>query len=370
MLRYTWRTFIHGRGRVALSIGGVALAMVLIIVLDAVFLGAERQATRYIDHSGADVIVSQEGVRTMHMAASTLPLTLVGPVRAIPGVASVTPILFASDIVRVGEARGNAYVVGLPPDAATGVPPESSAGAVIPGPGGAIIDQRVAEQANLGIGDTVTILGQPFRIDGLSRGTAGLVNSVVIITLADFASIRGSADSASFLFIETASGEAPDAVAARISTAIDGVTVQTRAGFAAEERALIRDMGANIIRVMNLLGFVIGLAVMALAVYLAMLSRQREFGMLKALGAANQRLYRVVVFQALASVGIGFVVAVALTAGLGMLLPRIGSNVALVLGPPALARALLASLVIAGLASLLPIRRIARLDPAMVFRKG
>jgi putative ABC transport system permease protein len=211
-------------------------------------------------------------------------------------------------------------------------------------------------------------LGRPFRIDGLSEGTAVITGGVAVVPLADFAAQQGDDRTLSFLFVRVAPGASPGAVAARIEASDEGVTAQTRQEFAAEERDLVRDMGTNVISVMNALGFLVGLAVMALTVYIATLSLRAEFGLLKALGARNGHLYRVVLAQALASVGLGYAVAVALTVALGALLPRLGSNLALALGTGALAKALVASLVIAGLAALLPIKRIAGLDPAMVFR--
>jgi putative ABC transport system permease protein len=119
---------------------------------------------------------------------------------------------------------------------------------------------------------------------------------------------------------------------------------------------------------MNAMGFLVGLAVMALTVYISTLSLRTEFGLLKALGARNGHLYRVVLAQAVASVGLGYAVAVALTLALAALLPQLGANLALALGTGALIKALVASLVIAGLSALLPIKQIAGLDPVMVFR--
>jgi putative ABC transport system permease protein len=368
VISYGWRTLVQSKGRLALAVGGVALALTLIVALDAIFLGVERKTTAYVDHAGADVIVSQSGVRTMHMAASSLPAALVDQVRAMPEVASVTPVLYASDVMRLGETRSSVYVIGLPPDAAAGRPWRIAEGAAIPAPGGVVIDRRVAEGAGVGLGDPVTLLGRSFRIDGLSEGTAVITGGVAVVTLADFAAQQGGDRTVSFVFVRVAPGASPEAVAAGIAAAVDGVTAQTRQGFAAEERDLIRDMGTNIISVMNALGFLVGLAVMALTVYIATLSHRAEFGLLKALGARNGHLYRVVLAQALASVGLGFAVAVALTLALAVLLPRLGSNLALAVGGDALVKALAASLIIAGLSALLPIKQIARLDPAMVFR--
>jgi len=52
---------------------GIAVAMLLVLVLDGIFAGAMRQVTAYLRTSPADAIVSQQSVRTMHMSLSALP---------------------------------------------------------------------------------------------------------------------------------------------------------------------------------------------------------------------------------------------------------------------------------------------------------
>jgi hypothetical protein len=80
------RNLFENRRRVLLSTGGVAVALLLVLVLGGILAGAMRQLTGYIDRSGADLIVSQLGVRTMHMSASVLrdPTSPTAPVRC-PG---------------------------------------------------------------------------------------------------------------------------------------------------------------------------------------------------------------------------------------------------------------------------------------------
>jgi hypothetical protein len=66
------RNLLQDRRRVLLSTGGVAAALLLVLVLGGIFAGAMRQLTGYVDRSGADLVVSQAGVTTMHMGASVL----------------------------------------------------------------------------------------------------------------------------------------------------------------------------------------------------------------------------------------------------------------------------------------------------------
>ena len=62
---------------------------------------------------------------------------------------------------------------------------------------------------------------------------------------------------------------------------------------------------------------------MALTVYTATLARRAEYGVLKALGAHNFDLYRVVLGQAFISVGLGLVLGFLFTFGLSIAVPRL-----------------------------------------------
>jgi putative ABC transport system permease protein len=127
-------------------------------------------------------------------------------------------------------------------------------------------------------------------------------------------------------------------------------------------------MSTDLISIMDTIGLTIGLAVMALTVYTATLSRSAEYGVLKALGARIAQLYRVVLAQAYMSVALGFALGVALTGALTLAVPRMVSNIAMTISVGALVKVGVVSLVIAGLSAVLPIRQIARVDPAQVFK--
>jgi putative ABC transport system permease protein len=271
-------------------------------------------------------------------------------------------------MVIIGEERNLAYIIGLPEKAEMGGPWDITAGNGQPKPGEAIIDHSVAEKSGVGIGDNVEILGRKFKIVGLSEGTASLVNSVAFISLADFTALRGSPDTISFLLVKVKPGESPLAMAARIEAQVGKITAQQTVDFAAQERRVVKDMSTDVITMMNLIGFLIGLAVMALTVYTATLARRKEYGVLKALGARNGHLYRAVLVQALLSVAIGLGVGVAFTLLLSAIIPRLGSNLALEISAASLFKVSGVSLVIAAVSAVLPIKQIAGLDPAMVFR--
>ena len=370
----TWllarRNLVRSRARLLVSIGGVALALTLVLALDAIFEGVSRQMTSYIDRSAADVWVAQSGVRNLHMVASWMPDSTTDDVRAIDGVAEAEPILYTTDSMSAGEERGWAYVMGLTPDASMGRPWDIVEGSGKPEAGEAVIDRRFAQRAGVGIGDPVTMLGRDFRIAGLTEGTASLVNSVAFVTFDDFAARRDGDPAVSFVLVRTAEGAAPESVAQAIESRIDGVTVQSTRAFAASEKQLGLDMSGDVISIMNIIGFVVGLAVVALTVYVATLALRREYGSLKGFGAPNGFLYRVVLTQAGLSVAIGFLAGVVITAALSAVVPRTGVNLELAISGSSLVKVAFVAAVIAALAAILPIRQIAGLDPAVVAREG
>jgi len=361
-----------GRNRVRLlaSVGGVALALSLTLALDAIYAGVANQLTIYIDRAGADVWVAQSGVRNLHMVASSLPASVIDEVSGVDGVAAVTPILEATDTISAGDERAVAYVVGLPAGASMGGPWDVVEGSDQVGPGEIIVDRGFAAQAGVTIGDTVGVLGGEARIVGLSRGTASLVNSVAFVSFDDFQAMRGDAPVISFALVRVSSGATAESVAADIERLVPGVTAQSRSDFVAQERRIVTDMSADVISIMSVIGFVVALAVVALTVYVATLARRREFGVLKALGARNRVLYRVVLIQAVLSVAVGVAIGLAFTGLLAAAIGRTDLNLELAITSASLAKVGLFAAIIAALAAILPIRQVAGVDPAVVFRRG
>lgn len=366
MLRYGVRSLFQSRTRLVLSVGGVALALMLVLSLDAIFVGMERQLSAYIRESGADLFVAQSGVRNMHMASSYLSPTVTAQVARVDGVAEATPLAYVSTAVISSDQQYLAYVIGLPADAALGRPQDVSSGTHPIGRGEVVIDGPVA-RAGVRVGDDVTILGSPFRVVGVSDAYGSVFNSFAFVPLDAFKTY--GYDNISFVLVRAAAGTDAADLARRIEAEVPDVTVTLRGEFAAQEVRTINDMATDVVAIMNAIGFVIGLAVMALTVYTATVARRAEYGILKALGARTARLCRAVVAQAVLMVVVGLAAGIAFTLTIAEIVQRtsLQLSLALELGPVAKAAAM--SLIITALAALLPILQIARIDPAIVFRR-
>lgn len=359
------RNLFSQRARLVMSVAGVGLALLLVLALNAVFAGATQRVTAYIDHSGADVVVSQRGVTTMHMSNSALPLSLMARAREVPEVASVAPILYRSVVLKTANGQAITYLIGY---RTGGGPWGEVEGARKPPPGGVVIDEQIAKRLGVSRDDSLTIAGRTARISGLMTGTTSIVSSVSFLDFDAFAAAAGATDTASYLLVRARPGVSAARVAEALRGALPETTVQTRAQFAEADRRTVSDMSTSLIAGLTLVGFVIGIAVAGLSLYTTTVVRLREYAVLRAIGLKTRALYLIVLRQALAVVGLGLLLALVLLGGLALLVSALTSQVSLLLTVGDFLEAAAITLVIGVLASLFPAHRLARVEPAAVYR--
>jgi putative ABC transport system permease protein len=125
--------------------------------------------------------------------------------------------------------------------------------------------------------------------------------------------------------------------------------------------------GAGVTTLMGaVLGLLVGTVVVAQTIYAATVDHLREYGTLKAMGATNFYLYRVIVQQALLSAVLGYVIAITIS---HFVVNAASAGEALILMPLWMALGVLGlSIVMCVSASILSIRKATSIDPAMVFR--
>lgn len=368
MIRLAWRNLFQNAVQFTLGVGGVTLALLLMLAFDGILAGSENGLVAYIEKSGADVFVAQEGVKNMHMATSAISPRDVRIAARAGGVLSASPILYASSVVHTDRADVLSYIIGFDPREPLGGPLKMVAGSHKLGRGEAIIDEVVAETQDVQLGDEIEIFGKEFTVAGISTDLTSIVNTVTFIHLRDFQDLRGK-DVFSYALVRIDPQTNPVAVAASIMKQNEDVNALSRADFSREERQIIKDMSTEILSIMNVSGFLIGLAVTALTLYTSTLSKRQEYGVLKAVGAQNSDLYRVAIAQTVLSLSFGFAIAISIVGLLGSILPAIKPGAAFAVTGAGVARVVLISLLIGVLAALAPAWQIARVNPAQVFRK-
>jgi putative ABC transport system permease protein len=362
------RALFQDRRRATLAAGGVAAALLLVLMLQGIFDGAMQKVTAYLRANPADVIVSQRDVRTMHMSSSALDPAVVDEVGRVDGVAWAEGIRYTTTFLVASDGRQQlSYVIGYDPSTGRGGPQTLSEGRP-PRAGEIAIEHVAADRLALAVGDTVAVFGDNFTVSALFRGGTTIASSIAFITTDDFAERRGPA--VAYVLAGAEPGVSAGELQQRVSTAITDTTVQTRDGFADEEAALVRDMSADLMRIMSIVGLLIALAVIGLTLFTLTLAKLREHAVVKALGGRTRRLAGIVLAQAAWSVAVAVAVAAVASILLSDLVERANPAITIVIEPASIVRVTLAALVIGAAGALIPLRRVAAVDPASAFRRA
>lgn len=355
------RNLLTERRRLVAGVLGVGLAVMLILLLDGLWAGLRQQAVVYTDRAGADLYVLQPGVRDLTAGVGTLPVGVLDQVRADPGVEWASPVRTAFAILSLHDRKVAVSVVGTPPgepggawSVTAGRPPEADDEVTV--------GRLVARRHGIGVGDSVDVMGKPFRVVGTSRST-GFMIDYFFVTHRALDGLLGTTGQTSFIMVGSSE---PSAVVARLRDG--GLNVLTRDEVAANDLELMTGVFGSPIRLMVVIGLLAGTLIIALTSYTVINERRREYGIVKAIGGTRARLVRLAFAQTFSLAGLGLVTGIALFLVGRELIAVARPQFTVVLGAGALGRAAGAALAMALLAAILPAHRLAAIEPASAYR--
>jgi putative ABC transport system permease protein len=173
---------------------------------------------------------------------------------------------------------------------------------------------------------------------------------------------------ASLVLVTPAVGTKPAELVASLQT-LSGANVLLKSQVMANDQQIIAGIFDQVILLMVAAAFVVGTLVIGMVIYTATTERRGEYGILKAIGARNGVLYRVVATQALVAAGVGALLGVTLAFAMGWLVMTAKPQFLVTIEPSAIVATLAAGLVMALGGALAPARAVAGLAPADVFRR-
>lgn len=192
--------------------------------------------------------------------------------------------------------------------------------------------------------------------------------SLVFIRRTAAESLLLAPDAANFLLVTPAAGVSAESLREELRALPDTSVLLKSQVIANDVQTFTRVFSAPI-QLMVIVAFLIGVLIIGLMTFTAAVERQREYGVLKAVGARNGRLYRVVTSQAGAVAIAGALLGVALALVAGQLIMSLRPQFLIALEPLTTLEAMGAALLMALLAAVFPARLIAGLAPAEVFRR-
>ncbi len=362
------QNLLQDKLRFALSVVGVALAVMLILFLLGLRAGILRSAIIYFDNAPGSVAVMPAGVKNTSAGISQfLPRETADRVAAEPGVGRVTPILL---MMAIPEFHGRKEVIKLIGyDVALGGGPwDVSQGREPQADDEVVLDRVLAARHDFKVGDTFNVAGRQLKVVGLSSGTTSFTGSYVFAQKGLVDSLVLTPGAASMLLVTPMSGTSSAELVATLRS-IPDTNVLLKTDLMANEQQLVAGVFDQIVILMVVAAFVVGALVVGMVIYTATNERRGEYGIIKALGARSSVLYRIVGLQAVVSAGLGAGVGVGFAYAMGWLVMTARPQFLVVIGPSAIAITLAAGFVMALLGALFPARAVAGLAPADVFRR-
>lgn len=366
-----WRLLLHDRSSTAGSLLGVVAIVFLVAQQLSIYYGLLNYMSVLVDHSGADVWVMSSRVTNVD-AGGLVSVRYWDRLVGLPEVAWVEPILIGDGLFRKQDGSfERVRVVGVRQPRLAGGP-----WAFFQGDQRALLDAETITVDRLDLGkfgnpemQSVTeIGGQRVRVGAINQGARGFLGTLVFGNIQQVREIAGSPPGRYSALLVKFNPKVNHAQAVQhLKALLPNLAVIPTA----ELSRLTRDYYENNTGIGGSFGFstsvaiLVGVVIIMLTMYASVLNRERDFAVMRALGARRRDLMVLVISQVLIISLIGilvgfFLLAVFLNLVRGSTIP---SYMPAKIPPLHAGVTVLCSL----LGSLLALRRALRAEPASVF---
>jgi len=374
MVDLATKTILHDKLRFGITVAGVAFAVALVLFQVGLFLGLLDNASVTIEHAGADLWIMSKNTPNVDFA-QPFPETRVERVRSVPGVENAGNLIVSFMVLSLPSGAQEGALVYAPEDFhAWSLPWKVTAGDVDDlrrGPYFFLDESSVKRFGAFDVGQYREVVGHRLKILGSTRDAKSFTTTPILFM--DYAlaqslnpgTLRGGT---TYILVKVAPGADVEAVRREIQARLPHNDVLTTAEWAAQSRSYwVKSTGLGLNMVLTIfLGVLVGIVVVAQTLYTSTMEHLKEFGTVKAIGGSNADIYGILGKQAAISAVVGFVAGVVpsmLARG-----PIAKSGLQLIVPLPLLGIVLVGTIAFCLLAALLSFRKVAAIDPGLVFR--
>jgi putative ABC transport system permease protein len=368
---------LRSRGRAATTSSALMVGLALASLVLVFYASLQRTVDNQIDTEfGADVTVYNSAFGG---TATVIGDDVVRAIRTVDGVAELATQRWGA--VVIGEAfdlqDGQARTVVAYDEGTIGrneglIRMRVVDGGVDPGDDGVLVDQDIADDERVGVGDELAVAFpsgtvRTFTVRGVYEPSQ-VVGGKLVVSVATFDELQPPAlRAAAAVAVRVDEGEQPSRVAERIEEAIgedsDYIRVLDTEGLREQFRQQLMPV-LGLVMAMLSLSLVIALFGIGNTLALNVFERTREIGLLRAVGGTRGQLRRMIRVEAVLVAVFGAFVGVAVGVGAGFAIILALRDEGFVFAPnvAGLLAVLLGGFVAGVLASVLPARRAARID--------
>ena len=374
MVDLAFKSLLYDKLKFAITVAGVAFAVALVFVQVGLFMGLMDNATVTIEHISADLWVTSKNTPNIDFA-HTFPESYVNRVRTVPGVERADNlIVWFSQISLPNGAQEATEVYALEDFSKWNIPWKVTAGDIADLHSGKFIMMDESAKKRYGafeVGQYRELNEQRVKIIGRTQEARSFTTTP--ISFLDYKLMQSLlpqilASRTTYMVIKLAPGADSKAVKAEIARRLPYNDVYTKQEWADRSRSYwIKNTGLGLnIFVTVFLGCLVGIVIVAQTLYSSTMEHIKEFGTVKAIGGSNRDIYTILGKQAtiaaVAGYGVGALMAY-------LMMPAVTKIDLKLIIPNELSIAIfIGALVMCLAAAMISFRKVASIDPAMVFR--
>ncbi len=368
------KTLLHDKVRFLITVSGVAFAVTLVLVQVGLFVGLLDNSTITIRKLDADLWITSKNSPNLDFVHQ-FPESNLYRARSVKGVARADNLILSfMQVALPSGAEETSIVYAMQDFERWGVPWQVAEGDLDDLKRGAFVmfDESAAKRFGpFAVGDYREVNGQRLKVIGTSREAKSFTTTP--IAFMDFRRAQEIqpellSGMTSYIVVKLEPGADVATVKAELERRLPYNDVFTSAAWAERSRGYwIENTGIGFNAFLTVfLGCLVGVVVVAQTLYTSTMEHLKEFGTVKAIGGSNLDIYRMLGKQATVAAVLGFVVGY-LPAQL--LKPVIASaGLKLIIVPEVTGVVLLGTVVLCLVSALVSFRKVASIDPALVFR--
>ncbi len=374
MLWLAIKTLFHEKGRLFITLMGITFSTILTIIQVGMYFGMMGNATAIIRHTDADIWVASKNIQNFDFA-NPFPEERINRVRSMPDVLWADKLLLAWGFLKLANGgREQVQIIGYNPDTGIGAPWSMLRGNPYDVKGGRyMIIDKTSEQrlGKLEMGTVWELTADKenrFKLVGISNGIKSFTTAPMVFMAYNQAQAFYPQRQTPFIVAKVKDKESIEHIRDALRASMKDNDVFTRKDFIYKTVmywTVQTGMGMGFF-LTALLGLTVGGAIVGQTIYANTMEHIQEFGTLKAIGARNSDLYRIIFSQASISAVIGYIVGLIFIFLVWDAIERAG--VSLYLSPSLFFILFLTILVTCLLSAYFSVRKVRKLDPVMVFR--
>jgi putative ABC transport system permease protein len=312
MNKLIFANLLHRPLRSIISVLAVAIEVVMILSIVAIFMGMLNDQKNRTNGIGADLVVRPSNTSFMNgVSGAPMPARIAEVFRRMNHVAVASPVI--TNFSMTGSVE---ILYGIDYPSYNALKPFTwVAGGPFEQPNDVIIDDIWARKdGGHHVGDIIEILNHPFRICGIVENGKGGRRMVPIETLGE---LSGNPGRATVIYIKSDNSANEDAIQKEIAATrgLEGFHVQTMEELLSQYTPAKFPGFDKALSVVIWIAVIVGILVIFQTMYTAVLERTREIGILKSMGASKLTIVTVVLRECLVLAVVGVMVGIAATYG-------------------------------------------------------